>query len=85
MTDPGCGYSDCGGAATFSAICGCLDLSLWGQEGGFVWTCLESTCDCPEDTAGGGTSSTSDGAVKQAVTMLSLGLLGVVALTSSMS
>lgn len=46
--DPGCGYSDCGGAATFSALCGCVDLSMFGQDGGHVWACIESTCDCPE-------------------------------------
>jgi hypothetical protein len=72
--DPGCGYGDCDGAATFSALCGCIDLNLWGQGNGYVWTCLESTCDCPQNT------STTSSAAMVAVSVISFGLLLAVGL-----
>jgi hypothetical protein len=72
--DPGCGYGDCDGAATFSALCGCIDLSLWGEGDGYFWTCLESTCDCPQDT------STTSSAAMMAVSVISFGLLLAVGL-----
>ena len=77
--DPGCGYSDCGGSATYSAFCGCVDLSSFGAGEGFFWTCLKGTCDCPE----GEQQSTSGSAVK-AMSVLSFGLSTPMLLIGSM-
>jgi hypothetical protein len=58
--DPGCGYSDCGGAATFSSMCGCIDLAVIGQGEGVSWYCFNSTCYCPhaeESTSGAAVAS----------------------------
>lgn len=46
--DPGCYYSDCDSAATFSSVCGCIDLALANQGEGNKWFCLNSTCACPD-------------------------------------
>lgn len=72
--EPGCGYGDCDGAATFSAICGCIDLSQWGEGEGHVWTCLTSTCDCPT------TPTSSATVIMTAVSVFSFGLLSAIGL-----
>jgi hypothetical protein len=61
--DPPCGYSDCetGDAATYSAVCACIDPVRYGLRssadnngtggGGYQWHCLYSTCRCSDSTA----------------------------------
>ena len=77
--DPGCGYSNCDGAATFSSVCGCIPLSFIGGQGrqrgnddDVGWVCLKSTCDCPEDAM---TTSAGAGFVAEEFVALSVGLL----------
>jgi len=77
--DPGCGYSDCGGAATYSALCGCVDLSLWGAGDGNVWTCIQSTCGCPEEEV-----QPTSGSMVKAISVISVGVLSVIAFVSFM-
>jgi hypothetical protein len=56
--DPNCAYSDCESGGNFSAICGCFDL---GSQGGMIWICLRSTCDCGDDAS----ESQGDGATTE--------------------
>lgn len=72
--DPGCYYSDCNSAATFSSVCGCVNLTIINQGEGNEWFCLNSTCTCPHTD-----DSTSGAAVASILPLgLLIGLLGFV-------
>ena len=62
--DPSCGYDDCAEGGDNTAVCGCVDLDLYGiPGGGKKWFCLHSTCSSDDGYCGtpdgGGDDTTS--------------------------
>ena len=51
--DPSCGYDNCAEGGDSTAVCGCVDLDLYGiPGGGMKWYCLHSTCSSDDGYCG---------------------------------
>lgn len=51
--DPSCGYDNCAEGGDDTAVCGCVDLDLYGiPAGGMKWYCLHSTCSSDDGYCG---------------------------------
>jgi len=76
--DPSCGYDDCAEGGDSSAVCGCVDLDLYGiPGGGKKWYCLHSTCSSDDGYCGtpdgGGDDTTSAAGSRRGIIGVSMG------------